>query len=497
MKKFTLIALAIMASATSFAQSKQTVLWDGEDKAFNTDGGMWNRCSPTVVENPDKNNDVNKSEKCLQFTINGNNPDYENRAIAWGLGENNGIYQDRVLSLKIRKANSGNVKIDLECSDGTHVYTAKWYDGRNTWQKLYFAFPKGQVFDNPKAITIFANNDAEEGEQVVYIDDITLEAQPMVDGKVLSALEAEGISGNVTLTGTWLNFTCKNPVNWTDITYNSYQDFNNKCANTLTSVNITGADAHDVDINQFFEKNPNTIVYANANDTYSNHANVVIAGKAAAVTLNDAYAFNIPDGFDATTVTLKRNLRGGINSFVLPFWVNAEDLKSTSLATYSSEKSENSKNVVFEKVNAVDANFPFITVGYSKAEGAEEEEVLTWSNKGFVALTTEFTAPFKGVYAPQSANGKFGINGNGDLQIGGTDAKIKAFHAYYEAPEGQAAPAKISFEGEATGINSVAAATVANGAVYDLSGRRVAEKLAGASLVKGIYVVNGKKVVVK
>ena len=483
MKKFTLLALAIMASATSFAQ---TTLWDGEDKELNTDGGMWaDRCSPKVVENPDKNNDVNKSEKCLQFTINGNEPDWKNRAIAWGLGENNGIYQDRVLSLKIRKANTGNVKIDLECSDGSHVYTAKWYDGGDKWQKLYFAFPNDKLFNNPKAITIFANNDA-EGEQVVYIDDIMLEDQPMVDGKVLS--EVDNISGNVNLTGTWLNFTCKNPVDWTDITYNNYQDFNNKSANTLTSVDITGADAHDVDIDKFF-KNPNTIVYAN--DTYNDHANVVKDGKAASVTLSDKNAFNIPYGFDATIVTLTRKLQGGINSFVLPFWVNVNDLKSTSLATYSSA---DNNEVVFTKVTEVGANTPFITVGYNKGE----ENKLTWSNKGFVATTDiKFSDAFKGVYAPQSATDFYGINADGELQKGGTDAKINSFHAFYQAAEGQTAPAKISFEGEATGINNVAAATVANGAVYDLSGRRVAEKLAGASLVKGIYVVNGKKVVVK
>lgn len=483
MKKFTLLALAIMASATSFAQ---TTLWDGEDKELNTDGGMWaDCCSPKVVENPDKNNDVNKSEKCLQFTINGNEPDWKNRAIAWGLGENNGIYQDRVLSLKIRKANTGNVKIDLECSDGSHVYTAKWYDGGDKWQKLYFAFPNDKLFNNPKAITIFANNDA-EGEQVVYIDDIMLEDQPMVDGKVLS--EVDNISGNVNLTGTWLNFTCKNPVDWTDITYNNYQDFNNKSANTLTSVDITGADAHDVDIDKFF-KNPNTIVYAN--DTYNDHANVVKDGKAASVTLSDKNAFNIPYGFDATIVTLRRKLQGGINSFVLPFWVNANDLKSTSLATYSSA---DNNEVVFTKVTEVGANTPFITVGYNKGE----ENKLTWSNKGFVATTDiKFSDAFKGVYAPQSATDFYGINADGELQKGGTDAKINSFHAFYQAAEGQTAPAKISFEGEATGINNVAAATVANGAVYDLSGRRVAEKLAGASLVKGIYVVNGKKVVVK
>ena len=485
MKKFTLLALAIMASATSFAH---TTLWNGEDKELYTDGGMWaDRCSPKVVVNPDKNNDVNKSEKCLQFTINGNEPDWKNRAIAWGLGENNGIYQDRVLSLKIKKANEGNVKIDLECSDGSHVYTAKWYDGGDKWQKLYFAFPNDKLFNNPKAITIFANNDP-EGEQVVYIDDIMLEAQPMVDGKVLS--EVDNISGNVNLTGTWLNFTCKNPVDWTDITYNNYQDFNNKSANTLTSVDITGADAHDVDIDKFF-KNTNTIVYAN--DTYSNHTNVVKAGEAASVTLSDKYAFNIPYGFNATTVTLTRKLQEGINSFVLPFWVNANDLKSTSLATYTNA---DNKTVVFTKATEVGANIPFITVGYNKGKG--EGNTLTWENKGFVATTDiKFSEAFKGVYAPQSAEGLFGITDKGELQKGAAGTTIKPFHAFYEAAEGQAAPAKISFEGEATSINNVAAATVANGAVYDLSGRRVAEKLAGASLVKGIYVVNGKKVVVK
>lgn len=313
MKKFTLIALAIMASATSFAQ---TSLWNGEDKALNTDGGMWaDRCDPKVVVNPDKNNDVNTSDKCLEFTINDKENDWENRAIAWNLASDNEIYQERVLSLKIKKAKKGNVKIDLDCGDGKHVFTAQWYNDENTWQKLYFAFPKDQTFEKPKVITIFANTEKEDVGQKIYIDDIMIEAQPKVGDKVLS--EVNNISGNVTLTGTWLNFTCANPLDWkTPITYNSYNDFNNKSANTLTSVDITGAEAHDVDIDQFFKKNPNTIVYANANDTYKDHANVVIAEKAATVTLNDAYAFNIPYGFEAATVTLKRNLQGGINSFV-------------------------------------------------------------------------------------------------------------------------------------------------------------------------------------
>ena len=69
---------------------------------------------------------------------------------------------------------------------------------------------------------------------------------------------------------------------------------------------------------------------------------------------------------------------------------------------------------------------------------------------------------------------------------------------HYLPADGAEAPAKISFDGEAAGIDAVTTtSTSANGAVYDLSGRRVAANLAAAKLAKGIYVVNGKKVAVK
>ncbi|MDD7420384.1 MAG: hypothetical protein PUK42_01845, partial [Prevotellaceae bacterium] len=73
-----------------------------------------------------------------------------------------------------------------------------------------------------------------------------------------------------------------------------------------------------------------------------------------------------------------------------------------------------------------------------------------------------------------------------------------AFHAYYQPAGSAEAPANISFVNETTGISAVTTtSTSANGAVYDLSGRRVAASLAAAKLAKGIYVVNGKKVAVK
>ena len=485
MKKFTLIALAIMASATSFAQ---TTLWDGEYKELGSKGDVWDRCNPEVVVNP-KKDDVNGSEKCLKFTISGT--EWNNGDVAFGLPASTSFASKR-LSLKIKKDDNTNVRVELTCKDGdanTYKKVAAWYDGAGEWRKLYFDFSTNGNVDTPIEIAIYPTTDNVEGSKEVYVDDIQIEDLPKVGDVALTEITDGSLTGNIQLNGTWVKGVCQNVEGtWSEVKYDDFSTLNAKLSENVTSIDMRTAATKDVDIAQFF-KNPNTIVYAN--DTYSNHANVVKDGKAASVTLSDEYAFNIPYGFDATIVTLTRKLRGGINSFVLPFWVNANDLKSTSLATYSSA---DNNEVVFTKVTEVGANTPFITVGYNKGE----ENKLTWSNKGFVATaTTEFTAPFKGVYALQSAKGLYGITDKGELQKGAAGTTIKPFHAYYEAAEGQTAPAKISFEGEATGINNVAATTVANSAVYDLSGRRVAEKLAGASLVKGIYVVNGKKVVVK
>lgn len=487
MKKFTLIALAIMASATSFAQT--TLLWNGEDKELGSKGDVWDRCAPEVVLNPSKDA-VNSSDKCLKITITGK--EWDNGSLAFGLPAETSFASKR-LSLKIKKGDNTNVKVGLTCKDGenkTYKKVATWYNGAGEWRKLYFDFSTNGNVDTPIEIAIYPTTDNVEGSKEVYVDDIQIEDLPKVGDVALTEITDGSLTGNIQLNGTWVKGVCQNVEDtWSEVKYDDSSTLKAKLSENVTSIDMRTAATKDVDIDQFFMKNPNTIVYAN--DTYNDHANVVKDGKAASVTLSDKNAFNIPYGFDATIVTLTRKLQGGINSFVLPFWVNANDLKSESLATYSSA---DNNEVVFTKVTEVGANTPFITVGYNKGE----ENKLTWSNKGFVATTTtEFTAPFKGVYAPQTATGLYGINANGELQKGGENATIKPFHAFYQATEGQTAPAKISFEGEATGINNVAATTVANGAVYDLSGRRVAEKLAGASLVKGIYVVNGKKVVVK
>lgn len=491
MKKITLCAIALMASATSFAQ---TILWNGEDKELGkTNTGVWeDRCAPEVVVNPSKAG-VNTSDKCLKFTITGT--DWNNGNTAFGLPTGTNFSSKR-LSLKMKKDDNTNVRVELTFKDGenNNVYkkVVAWYDGAGEWRTLYFDFSTNNAPDAPTEIAIYPTTDNVDGEKVVYVDDIQIEDLPKVGGTSLNDLADGSLSGNIKLNGTWIKGECQNADgDWQKVEYNDFATLNSKLSADVTSVDMRGTVTKDADVAPFF-KNPNTIVYA---DVAYDYKNVVANGNAAKVELTDANEFAIPENFNAAEVSLTRNMREGINSFVLPFWVNPDELGATKLATY--KKSEGNK-VIFEvkdKTVGVNANTPFITCDVA-AEKAGDGKTLNFKDKGFVATPTSFDdTAFKGVYAPRSAKDLYGIDKNGYLHKGGDGATINAFHAYYQGAE---APAKISFEGEATGIDAVTTtSTSANGAVYDLSGRRVAANLAAAKLAKGIYVVNGKKVAVK
>ena len=489
MKKITLCAIALMASATSFAQ---TVLWNGEDKAPK----VWDRCAPEVVENPSKAG-VNTSDKCLKFTITGT--DWNNGSTAFGLPTDISFSSKR-LSLKMKKDDNTNVRVELTFEEGGNKVIKKvvaWYDGAHDgtgeWRTLYFDFSTNNASDNPTEIAIYPTTDNFDGEKVVYVDDIQIEDLPKVGDAYLSAKTDDPLKGNIKLNGTWIKGECMNADGeWQKVEYDDFKTLNSKLSANVTSVDMRGTVTKNVDVNQFF-KNPNTIVYA---DEAYEHANVVVGGKATNVVLTDANVFAIPVNFDAAEVSLTRTVREGINSFVLPFYAGADELGAEALATF---KEADASKVSFTKADHADANVPFITVGLKGAAEKEGNNVtLTFTDKGFVETPAAFAGAFKGVYAPQSAENLYGIDADGNLHKGGADATINAFHAYYKPADGAVAPAKISFDGEAAGIDAVTTtSTLANGAVYDLSGRRVAANLAAAKLAKGIYVVNGKKVAVK
>lgn len=495
MNKFTLTALALMASATSFAQ---TTLWNGEDKELTPDNtaGFWNDGTPKLVKNPETDG-INTSSKCIMFKMSNSNKVVKLPFREWIKPSMNG---SKRISLMIKKNQAENVMVELsDPTDGSAGYWKKqavYYTGDGKWQKLVFDYTANGDFDKPGIMTITAQTGDVDGEQDVYIDNIVIEDAPRINGNLFSYYNDENkLTGNVKLTGAWMKGSSTNAdVNpWKENTYNDYEYFYSQ-ANDITSVDIREAQASDVDVNQFF-KNPNTIVYAN--EAYD-HVNVVAGGKAANVELTDAKAFAIPENFTAESVKLTRTLREGINSFVLPFWVSPDELGATELATYY-DKSEGNKVTFVKKdmATGVEANVPFITCDVA-AEKAGNDMALNFKDKGFVATPATFAEAFKGVYAPQNANGLYGIDDKGNLHRGGETATINAFHAFYKPAEGLKVAAAIRYTSGTTGISVVTTtSSAAATAVYDLSGRRVADSLAAGRLAKGIYVVGGKKVAVK
>ena len=104
-------------------------------------------------------------------------------------------------------------------------------------------------------------------------------------------------------------------------------------------------------------------------------------------------------------------------------------------------------------------------------------------------------ATFQGTFSPIGAgglDGKYGITSESKLAKGNKSASIKGFRAYLEI-EGDAEVRilTIDSEGETTDLGFVRMVDQKAKDVYNLQGQKVEKGR------KGIYIVNGKKVVIK
>jgi hypothetical protein len=88
-------------------------------------------------------------------------------------------------------------------------------------------------------------------------------------------------------------------------------------------------------------------------------------------------------------------------------------------------------------------------------------------------------------------SGKYGVTSKNTIAKGKSGSSIKGFRAYFEGDN--LSNARINAIDESTGISRVFAADEVLGdqRVYNLNGQHV------ENAKKGIYIVNGKKVVIK
>lgn len=486
MKKIITFSFALMASATMFGQ---TVLWNGENYDISSEGDFWDRCNQEVVENPSKDG-INTSDKCLKFTITGN--EWNNGSAAKGLTCD--AFDSKRLSLMIKKNVNSNVRVEIKCNDDMKKVVA-WYDGTGEWRKLYFDFSTNNAEGTPTEITIYPTTDNVDGEQDVYIDNIQIEDAPKVGEDLLGSISDGSLGGNIKLTGAWLKGECLNADgDWKKVEYNDFATLAGKLNDGITSIDMRRTTTKDVDVNGMRGDHSNVLVFAD--EAYSAN-NVVNNGKCANLVLDETKAFASPENFNAENVSITRPVYAGYNSMCLPFWVNKEDMKANNLLTYKENVEEDYQvKINFETKDAIDANVPFI------AElGSDATEPLTFKNKGIVNTPASLGNTFLGTMAPMSGEGKYGLGTDNQFHKGGEKAHINAFHAYLEMPESQSAKAfALAIDGETTGISAITNNGKSEAVkVYNLQGCQVATATStkDLNLPAGIYIINNKKVVVK
>ncbi|MBR6591494.1 MAG: hypothetical protein IKK81_02565 [Prevotella sp.] len=233
----------------------------------------------------------------------------------------------------------------------------------------------------------------------------------------------------------------------------------------------------------------------------------------------DENSTTLPEASDGETeIKVKRTLKANQwNTICFPFAMTeaqvyeafGEDVQVAEFIEYESTDDLTSINVIFDEAllaeDGLMANYPYIIktsknitefMVTSVIEPDEENAVAEFTN-GRAGSRKEVYGTF---YGTLKAGGKVPANclflNGGDFWYSTGQSNIKAFRGYFEfvdvlaSLETAESNVKLVFRGETTGIKDVTVET-ANDDMYDLQGRRIVNP------DKGVYIKNGKKVVIK
>ncbi len=201
-------------------------------------------------------------------------------------------------------------------------------------------------------------------------------------------------------------------------------------------------------------------------------------------------------------VILTRSLKAGAwNTICLPFDVTAEQVESVLKATGNvkefDKEDKATATIFFKPATEMKAGVPYLikptedaTVLNFKDVTINNVDELSRINGNDYCICGVF-----GKYAMKTNGTELFLNAAGKFVAPAAATNtMKGFRAYFMVPSGASAAAiNINIDGETTGINNIETEATVNGKVYNLNGQYVGNSLNG--LKKGIYVVNGKKVI--
>jgi len=204
-------------------------------------------------------------------------------------------------------------------------------------------------------------------------------------------------------------------------------------------------------------------------------------------------------------VTLKRTINKDVyNAICLPFDVDAETIaevfgEGAEVAQYNSDtyNSTSEKMIIdFKKSETIEAGVPYLI--YSE-NAYSTENPLTFEG---VTISNELK-PVSGTnynFVGNFANGQevvqydIVITAKGNLSVRKTTTTLKGYRSYFEATTEYAKQARsidVNIGGETTSISSISGLETESGDIYNLRGQKV------NNTQKGVYIQNGKKVVIK
>lgn len=223
------------------------------------------------------------------------------------------------------------------------------------------------------------------------------------------------------------------------------------------------------------------------------------------LTINPSTSLEVSNATGLTNVVMNRTFAAGWNTYCMPFDYNLSDLSAEAKA--QEFVSSNGYSLTFNAVNdgVLKANVPYLV--YFPAEttiGTTEAPLYFVTNvASYQPLSVEHNGfTFVGNYeASKSMEGLYGVASEGDVQkimLGTAGSILPATCAYFTTKNLNANGLRICFDGgEVTGINQVNGAQAQSaGAVYNLQGIKVSNHGTN-NLPAGLYIMQGKKVIVK
>lgn len=214
------------------------------------------------------------------------------------------------------------------------------------------------------------------------------------------------------------------------------------------------------------------------------------------------------DGYEAD-VTLTRTLKaGGWNTFAVPFGLaipSGWTVKELTETTYNEDTQ--SLTLIFDDAQSIEAGKPYLVKIASESNidlsTAPFSNVVVKNTSVEDGTVTCDHASFVPVMSPTFLNGGdesvLFVTGGNTLTYPAGDGNINGFRAYFKLADGitGARAFRMSF-GEETGITSIGQLdNLQSDDWYDLSGRKIVNgQSSNRQMNKGVYIVNGKKVII-